>query len=265
MTRSTDTAARFGANAYTDTHMPDCQNMKAFVLPGAFYGSCVALMAEAGFSRANTVEDADVVVFIGGEDINPELYNEKPHRTTYFTEERDFTEQFYYRKALAARKPMFGICRGAQFLHAMNGGKLWQNVNNHGGRSHVIYDIDQDKYVEATSIHHQMLRFNDALELVAVCNEQVATSFEAEGEFVTIDKDEDDDRYSGIELEIEAGAYNATRCFFVQGHPEIGSPEYRSWSMNRLYDYMMSWAANESVDGSDEEYQDDPEVVSKAS
>jgi gamma-glutamyl-gamma-aminobutyrate hydrolase PuuD len=229
--------------------------MKAFVLPGAFYGSCVALMAEAGFQRATDVDEADVIVFIGGEDINPELYHEKKHPTTYFTESRDFAELYYYQKALKARKPMFGICRGAQFLHAMNGGKLWQNVNNHGGRNHVIYDIEGDTYVEATSIHHQMLRFNNDMDLVAVCDEQIATSFESgDGEHLTVSKS-DDGSYDGVELEIEAGAYNATQCFFVQGHPEIGNPEYRAWAMNRLYDYMMSWA----VDCPADEDSDDAE------
>jgi len=236
--------ARTGSRAYTNTVMPDCSQMKAFVLPGAFYGSCVALMAEAGFQRATDVDEADVIVFIGGEDINPELYHEKKHPTTYFTESRDFAEQYYYQKALKARKPMFGICRGAQFLHAMNGGKLWQNVNNHGGNDHVIYDIEGDTYVEATSIHHQMLRFNNDMDLVAVCDKQIATSFESgDGEHLTVGKD-DDGSYDGVELEIEAGAYNATQCFFVQGHPEIGTAEYRAWAMNRLYDYMMSWAVD---------------------
>ena len=248
------TMARTGSREYTNTEMPDCSQMKAFVLPGAFYGSCVALMAEAGFQRATDVDEADVIVFIGGEDINPELYHEKKHPTTYFTQSRDFSEAYFYQKALKARKPMFGICRGAQFLHAMNGGKLWQNVNNHGGNDHLIYDVDADVYVTATSIHHQMLKFSKDMQLVAVCDQQVATSFEdGEGKVVTVDQDESGS-YDGCEIEIEAGAYNATQCFFVQGHPEIGSPQYRAWAMCRLYDFMMSWAADEPAEESDVEY-----------
>lgn len=227
---------------YTTKGMPDFSGMRALVLPGAFYGSCVSLMAEAGFQRATSYEDADVVVFIGGEDINPALYNEEPHRTTYFSDVRDHLEKLHYGRCVEDKKVMFGICRGAQFLHAMNGGKLWQNVNNHASGDHYIYDIDADVSVEATSIHHQMLRMNETLDVVAICNEQIATSFEdGKGTRITVDRG----NLELSELEIEAGAYADTQCFFVQGHPEIGSAEYRSWTMNRLYDYMMAWGADE--------------------
>jgi len=224
--------------AWTNRSMPNCKDMKAFVLPGAFYGACVGLMAEAGFQKADTVEEADVVVFIGGEDINPSLYDEKPHRTSYWTDERDFQEQFFYKKAQDLNKVCFGICRGAQFLHAMNGGKLWQNVNNHAGSDHVIYDIDEDVYVTATSLHHQMLIYHDKMELIACTNEQVATKFETDTKTMYVARTGDD---AHVELEVEAGCYPMTQCFFVQGHPEIGSEEYRSWTMTKLFDLMMEW------------------------
>ena len=223
---------------WTSRSMPNCKDMKAFVLPGAFYGACVGLMAEAGFQKASTVEEADVVVFIGGEDINPSLYGETPHRTSYWTDDRDFQEQFFYKKAQDLNKVCFGICRGAQFLHAMNGGKLWQNVNNHAGADHVIYDIDEDVYVTATSLHHQMLIYHDKMELIACAKEQVATTFETATTTLTVTPDGDD---AQVELEVEAGCYPVTQCFFVQGHPEIGSEEYRSWTMTKLFDLMMEW------------------------
>lgn len=229
---------------YTNREMPECKGMKAFVLPGAFYGSCVALMAEAGFERANTVEEADVVVFIGGEDINPKLYGEKAHRTTFFTDDRDFQEEFFYRKAQKLNKVCFGICRGAQFLHAMNGGKLWQNVAGHGGPDHVIYDIDDDVYVTATSLHHQMLQYNKDMDVIACTKEQVSTKFEEADSVLHVDADSED---AAVELEIEAGCYAITQCFFVQGHPEIGSEQYRSWTMNKLFNLMMEWGSTNRV------------------
>lgn len=236
--------------------MPDCSGMKAFVLPGAFYSACVALMAEAGFSKANTVEEADVVVFIGGEDINPKLYGEEAHKTTYFTDDRDFQEEFFYRKAQKLGKVCFGICRGAQFLHAMNGGKLWQNVNNHGGPDHVIYDIDEDVYVKATSLHHQMLMFNKDMDMIACTKDQVATRFEDYATVLHIDKDAED---AAVELEIEAGCYALTKCFFVQGHPEIGCEEYRSWTMTKLFELMLEWGSGDPV--ADEPYDDSEGVA----
>ena len=231
-----------GTTDWNRKTLPDFKGKKAFVLPGAFYSACVLLVAEAGMVRANNVAEADIVVFIGGEDINPALYGQKDVKS-YFTQSRDDLEVEIYKRAQELGKVCFGICRGAQFLHAMNGGILWQDVNNHGGRSHYIVDLDEDVRVLATSMHHQMLQDNDTLEVVAVTEEQVATSFLDEDLLINLEA-------KGVnashEVEIEAGVYPKTKCFFVQGHPEVGTPEYRSWCMQKLHDYYMDWTADNS-------------------
>ena len=211
---------------------------KVFVLPGAFYGSVVTLLAEAGMERAASVEDCDVVAFIGGADINPSLYDEKNVKAYGINTVRDNLELATYKKAVELKKTCFGICRGAQFLHAVNGGKLWQDVNNHGGRDHYVIDLDEDVRFLATSIHHQMLQENDTMELVAVCEEPVATLFEDAD--LLVNTEAVGSNAPDI-LEVEAGAYVATRCFFVQGHPEVGGKEYRTWTMQKLLDYYLDW------------------------
>lgn len=225
-----------GTRDWCITRMPDIQKTSAFVLPGAFYGSVVGLMAEAGYTKAASVEEADIVVFIGGSDINPSLYDQKNVASGGINTVRDDLEVSVYKAARAAGKICFGICRGAQFLHAMNGGKLWQDVNNHGGRDHAIIDLDEDVRVVATSLHHQMLQQNDRIEIIAVTEEKVATHFRDDSTDVTLGKSPE----SAL-LEIEAGAYADTKCFFVQGHPEIGSPEYRAWTMTKLNDLVLDW------------------------
>lgn len=223
-----------GTLEYKTKTMPRFDDMKAFVLPGAFYGNCVALMAEAGFSRANTVEDADVVVFIGGADISPSLYGQKDKHSYGVSKERDDYEQAIYHECLKHNKPMFGICRGAQFLHAMNGGQLWQDVNGHAGPDHSIIDLDLDVRLTVTSLHHQMLQSNQKMEIVAVTENQIATVFKDGNMSMKISPQSE-------EIEIEAGAYSDTKCFFVQGHPEVGSKEYRAWTMTKLQDFMRDW------------------------
>lgn len=220
------------ATPYNHTDIPDFGGLKVFVLPGAFYGSCCALMAEAGCIKADSIADADIVVFVGGEDVNPILYNEKPVNSTYFTPSRDREEVIAYKEAVARRKVMFGICRGAQFLHVMNGGKLWQDVDGHAGRPHQMLDVETDTFLTVTSLHHQMLRDNPRLNIVGISVEQRTTRFEAENEVVHVGE-------NSVQpgLEIEAGYYTDSRCFFVQGHPEIGTPQYRSWTMNKLFDF----------------------------
>lgn len=128
-----------GTSDWRVSTFPKVTGKKAFVLPGAFYGHCVLLMVEAGYSKAESVDEADVVVFIGGEDINPILYDQK-NVASHFNDHRDALEVEIYKRAQEKGKVCFGICRGAQFLHAMNGGGL-ARVNNHAGRNHMIVDL----------------------------------------------------------------------------------------------------------------------------
>lgn len=220
---------------WTDKKLPDFTGKKAFVLSGAFYGNVVSLMAEAGFSRATRVEEADVVVFIGGSDIEPSLYKEEKLSGTYTNPDRDIVEQTIYLKCVRLGVPMFGICRGAQFLHAMNGGKLWQDVDGHAGNDHDIVDLEIGKVVRSTSIHHQMLIPFPGLQIIATTTRQIAKTFLAAGESLYIKGEE------GRETEVEAGAFPETGCFFVQGHPEVGCAEYRSWCMTKLEEFIRDW------------------------
>lgn len=91
--------------------------------------------------------DSDLVVFTGGEDVG----------TNYF---RDAHEGRVFREAKNSYMPMLGICRGAQFLHVMNGGRLHQHVDGHL-RGHEVHTWDGKK-VPVTSTHHQMLDMGGA-------------------------------------------------------------------------------------------------------
>jgi GMP synthase-like glutamine amidotransferase len=233
----TDAMTVDNINIWGIKDMPSFEGWKAFVLPGAFYGQCVALFAKAGFERAVSVEEADVVVFIGGVDVNPELYGEAPIVQTQMpSPARDNLEIEVYNKCVELGKPMFGICRGAQFLHVMNKGTLWQHVEGHAGPDHYIYDIEDDCLVMATSLHHQMLALNNNIDVVAVCKDQVSRKFHSADMVLDLDRE---GANASVEIEIEAGIYWETRCFFVQGHPEVGSEEYQSWAMHKFWDFTQ--------------------------
>lgn len=228
-----------GPNAnkeYGIKRLPEFEGKKALILGGAFFGAVVALFAEAGFERANTVDDADLIVFNGGVDVDPKLYGQERHKSTQTpNESRDAYEKAVYEEALKQGKPMFGICRGAQFLHVMNGGELWQDVDGHAGPDHMIYDIEDDVFVMATSYHHQMLALNSKIDVLAVCKDQISRRFESDSFKLSLPNPDD------VEIEIEAGYYKDTKCLFVQGHPEVGSKEYRSWCMSKLHDFMEGY------------------------
>jgi GMP synthase-like glutamine amidotransferase len=231
---------------------------KVFVLPGAFYREICFMFAQAGYIRANSVEECDMVVFAGGADIDPGLYGQKPIPETSFNKSRDVYEIAMYHKARSLKKTCVGICRGAQFLAAMNKCGLWQHVDNHGGRNHSIVDIEWDCRVEATSIHHQMIMMNDKMELVAVCEDQVASVFKSENLFVDLNRP---GANALCEVEVEAGAFPETRCFFVQGHPEIGSQEYKTWFFSRLKDYHEDWATMPDADEVEVQQQQTPDML----
>lgn len=106
-----------------------------------------------------TMQDADLVVFTGGEDVNPALYNEDPHPTTGFNAARDINEVGSFSRAVHLQKRMIGICRGSQFLCVMNGGKLVQHMENHGGHELTVVQpystIPGYAVIRVTSTHHQ--------------------------------------------------------------------------------------------------------------
>ena len=236
----TDAMTVDNVNIWGIKDMPSFEGWKAFVLPGAFYGQCVSLFAKAGFERAVSVEEADVVVFIGGVDVNPELYGETPIVQTQMPSlARDNLEIEVYKKCIELGKPMYGICRGAQFLHVMNDGTLWQHVEGHAGPDHYIYDTEDDCLVMATSLHHQMLALNDRIEVLAVCKDQISKKFHSADMVLDLEREGSN---ASVEIEIEAGIYWDTRCFFVQGHPEVGSEEYQSWSMTKFWDFCNELA-----------------------
>lgn len=101
----------------------------------------------------DNIEDANLVLFTGGEDVSPELYNSPKHYTTSCSKERDAYEVKMYNKAKELGLACVGICRGSQFLCVMSGGKLIQH-QSHPGNKHDIYTHD-GRTIRVTSSHHQ--------------------------------------------------------------------------------------------------------------
>lgn len=99
-------------------------------------------------------ETINLVVFTGGADISPSLYGQEASKATSCVPKRDIYESITYHRARALNKPMVGICRGAQFLNIMAGGKLCQHITGH-----TVYHMmaTNDDSFEVSSHHHQMM------------------------------------------------------------------------------------------------------------
>lgn len=201
---------------------------KVLVLAGAGYGQVQAMFLAAGWDIANDLDDADLVQFTGGEDVNPALYGEHAHKSTDFNEHRDSMEAALYEKALMLGIPMAGICRGGQFLNVMNGGRLWQDVDRHAIYGlHDAYIYGGVMKVGVSSTHHQMMRPNyedDTCQVLmtAGLSEVREAMFDLDQAPLTVVQQAVPSRKE----DIESVYYGSTNCLCYQPHPEFAGPLY---------------------------------------
>ena len=165
----------------------------------------------------NRIPNYDFIIFWGGEDISTGFYKERSvySNSNEFRSKRDFLEETAFNYAKTTGTPMLGICRGAQLLCALSGGRLWQHVENHG-RSHLIKLKETNELLQVTSTHHQMMRPTADMKVLGVSATPLSPEkFNEAGMHFT----EED------EAEIVFIPKTASLC--IQGHPEyteVNSP-----------------------------------------
>ena len=108
------------------------------------------------FVEVKTLEESSVVIFTGGADILPHWYDEKGIPGCYYYPDRDDIEVADFFN-MRTDQQAWGICRGAQLLWALSGGKLWQDVSDHAGTPHSVTDEDTQTPRVVNSVHHQQL------------------------------------------------------------------------------------------------------------
>lgn len=115
------------------------------------------LLLTGEWELTQEIKNADLVIFTGGEDVSPHFYGENPGKYTNNNYHRDKEEEIIFALCVSNSIPMVGICRGAQFLCVMSGGKLVQHVSGHGVmHGHDIKTYDGKEF-NVTSTHHQMM------------------------------------------------------------------------------------------------------------
>jgi putative glutamine amidotransferase len=76
-----------------------------------------------------TLAVLDGIVFSGGSDLSPDLYEAEAHpETVDVREERDHAEMALLRAALERDLPVLAVCRGSQVLNVALGGDLVQHL-----------------------------------------------------------------------------------------------------------------------------------------
>jgi putative glutamine amidotransferase len=114
-------------------------NLEAALVPASYVRSVVSaggapLLVPPGAAVDETLAAVDGLVFSGGSDLDPELYDDVAHpETDGVVRERDDFELGLMRAALARDVPILAICRGSQMLNVAAGGDLEQHVPDRVG------------------------------------------------------------------------------------------------------------------------------------
>jgi gamma-glutamyl-gamma-aminobutyrate hydrolase PuuD len=174
-----------------------------------------ALYLDKHFGECEVVRDPQdlknqkALVLWGGEDISPSIYGQKSvyAHATDKPSQRDALEIALVNRAVDLGMPILGICRGAQLLCALDGGTLWQHVDNHAGWDHKI-TVRGHTY-NTNSYHHQMMRPSKDAEVIG-------TSLHVLSSVKCSEKEE----LTGLDPECEIVWFPKLRALGVQGHPE---------------------------------------------
>ena len=179
----------------------------------------------------NSGEECDLVLFTGGEDVNPVYYYQNVGSRTYCNENRDKIERETYRRY--KNIPKLGICRGAQFLTVMSNGKLIQHTTGHTS-SHAI-TVEGYGTMETTSSHHQMVYpFDlpeDKYQILAYSKQFRSDTY--------LDGDNNEIELPRDFVEVEIVKYGKD-IIAIQGHPEYSNAtdKFKTYCLNLIVDLV---------------------------
>lgn len=167
---------------------------------------------------AAAVDRLDGLLLTGGGDVDPGRYGAQPDpHTSRVSGPRDAAELELLNAAVAAGKPVLGVCRGMQLLNVARGGTLCQHLPADAGHypepgifgSHPVKVAPGTRLagilgadgsaVDVPTAHHQSIdRLGDGL---------VATAWAEDGVIEAVERDDDGDPF----------------LLAVQWHPEAGT------------------------------------------
>lgn len=192
---------------------------------------------DAWWLRQNVIssgfDDAQLVIFPGGGDVNPALYAEPTGKYTFFNHNTDAAQISIYKRALKEGKAMVGICRGLQLLHVMAGGKLVQDIQHNS--QHGLITYEGEEYI-TNSLHHQQVMFDGLKEgvdykLLAWAKNPSPFHTAGSGKDYCFPKDYKDP---------EVVYYPKINAIGIQGHPEMSSmsEDTRDWFVKQVFIHL---------------------------
>lgn len=189
------------------------------------FGDVLVVESDEDIPSDDFLRQCKGVVFGGGDDVPHGLYDEEEgeHRkTSSYGTERTLLEVDIFDACQRVQVPTVGICRGAQFLCAMSGGKVVQHVTGHLGSHNVsVRDPETGFYkkdpVRTRSTHHQMM-----MPFVIPEKEYfiVAKSSTRMSEMYERGPNAEDYTDEDMLCEPEIVLFKSTNALAIQGHPE---------------------------------------------
>jgi putative glutamine amidotransferase len=112
----------------------------AFMVPAVAHDS---KHAARHLKVEQVVQELDALVLQGGADVAPQTYGQVPMDPRWQGDVvRDRYELALLRTFLAQKKPVLGVCRGAQLLNVAFGGTLYQDIPTQCPAAHAHVDTD---------------------------------------------------------------------------------------------------------------------------
>ena len=146
------------------------------------------------------MRELDGLVLVGGDDIPPAAYGEKPHETVKEVPKQRYDfERKLIAQWLDSGKPLLGVCLGMQFTNVVAGGSLVQDIPSQIGKKvnhrqvhtvqiepgSLLAEILATEQVRVHSYHHQAVKeLAEGFKIVARSEDGVAEAMErTEGGF----------------------------------------------------------------------------------
>ena len=199
-------------------HWIQSEGALAYLVPSVNHAGSLTLK--------DVIADIDGLVLQGGSDVAPETYGETALKMEWAGDAlRDRYEIELLRECLGHKKPILGICRGAQLLNVALGGTLYQDISTQlpGSRIHrnwEAYDqLFHDVRIHQGSMLEQLYKGAELVKVNSVHHQgirELAKGLKAEASAV------EDGIVEAIRLD------GVPFVFAFQWHPEFQDPSDRT-------------------------------------